>query len=78
MEVYFSQLSTETVMELQSPDFPALSQIGLLPLTILGNWAKRNCEMWDKGKTLAFLQGELRTIDGQLVATATAHIQTRK
>jgi uncharacterized protein (TIGR00369 family) len=33
-----------------------------------------------KGKTLAFLQGELRTVDGQLVATATATatIQTRK
>jgi uncharacterized protein (TIGR00369 family) len=32
-----------------------------------------------KGKTLAFLQGELRTVDGQLVTTApaTAHIQTR-
>jgi uncharacterized protein (TIGR00369 family) len=33
-----------------------------------------------KGKPLTFLQGELRTVDGQLVATATAtaHIQTRK
>lgn len=33
-----------------------------------------------KGKSLAFLQGELRTVDGQLIATAsaTAYIQTKK